>query len=157
MHTATEIKATVTAVIAALTALWGWFGWLLVLWVVCMVVDYISGTAVACKDGAWASNVARAGIYHKAGMVLVVGVSVAADALIGLGLSNITAIQMPFDYSVLVSPIVVVWYILTELGSIAENAAGLGAPVPAWLLRFLAAAQAATDAAGEIGGNHESN
>ena len=35
-------------------------------------------------------------------------------------------------------PVVLVWYIFTELGSIAENAAAMGAPVPGWLVRILA-------------------
>ena len=38
----------------------------------------------------------------------------------------------------LVLPVVLVWYIFTELGSIAENAAAMGAPVPEWLLKLLA-------------------
>lgn len=33
---------------------------------------------------------------------------------------------------------VLVWYIFTELGSIAENGAAMGAPVPSWLLSLLA-------------------
>ena len=35
-------------------------------------------------------------------------------------------------------PVVLVWYIFTELGSIAENGAAMGAPVPSWLLSLLA-------------------
>lgn len=38
----------------------------------------------------------------------------------------------------MVLPVVLVWYIFTELGSIAENAAAMGAPVPGWLVRILA-------------------
>ena len=48
------------------------------------------------------------------------------------------------DYSVLVLPVILVWYIFTELGSIAENATDLGAPVPAWLTKLLAAGQEAS-------------
>ena len=44
---------------------------------------------------------------------------------------------------------VLAWYVITELGSIVENAAKLGAPVPPWLVRFLAAVEDAADAAGE--------
>ena len=38
-----------------------------------------------------------------------------------------------------------VWYIFTELGSIAENAAKMGANVPEWLLKLLAAGKSAAD------------
>ena len=33
---------------------------------------------------------------------------------------------------------VIIWYILTEAGSIVENAGALGAPLPAWLRRIVA-------------------
>ena len=42
------------------------------------------------------------------------------------------------DWAGVVLPVVLVWYIFTELGSIAENAAAMGAPVPGWLVRILA-------------------
>ena len=61
-------------------------------------------------------------------MVIVAGV---ADILLGTLMANIPGITI--SYSVLLCPIVIVWYILTELGSIIENTAALGAPVPAWL------------------------
>ena len=44
-----------------------------------------------------------------------------------------------------VLPVVLVWYIFTELGSIAENAAEMGANVPEWLLKLLAAGKSAAD------------
>ena len=34
-------------------------------------------------------------------------------------------------------PMVLAWYILTELGSILENALALGAKVPVWLVKLL--------------------
>ena len=43
-----------------------------------------------------------------------------------------------FDFEGVVLPVVLVWYIFTELGSIAENGAAMGAPVPSWLLSLLA-------------------
>ena len=49
------------------------------------------------------------------------------------------AVQDPSEQQGFVLPIVLVWYIFTELGSIAENAAKMGAPVPAGLLKLLAA------------------
>ena len=42
-----------------------------------------------------------------------------------------------------------VWYCVTELGSIAENAALMGAPVPAWLLKLLEAGKKAAEEAGK--------
>ena len=34
-------------------------------------------------------------------------------------------------------PLVLAWYILTELGSILENAVEMGANVPSWLVKLL--------------------
>ena len=63
---------------------------------------------------------------------------------------NIPALELPFEYTVFVSVLVLVWYILTELGSILENAAAMGAPVPEFLIRILANAKdTVEDAAGE--------
>ena len=41
------------------------------------------------------------------------------------------------------------WYVVTELGSMAENALAMGAPCPAFLQKVLEVAQAGLDAAGE--------
>ena len=46
------------------------------------------------------------------------------------------------DYDVLLCPLVTAWYLLTELGSIAENAGALGAPMPQFLMRAIAALRA---------------
>ena len=56
---------------------------------------------------------------------------------------------MPFDYSVLLAPLVIVWYIIGELGSLAEHAVTFGAPVPSWLCNILEIGKNAVDAAGE--------
>ncbi len=142
-------KAAVTALLGALTALWGWFGWLVVGWVGLMLLDYITGSAAAAKDGQWSSKEARAGIWHKAGMVVVVIVAAGADMLLALILANLPVIQLPVAYRGLVCPMVLVWYCITELGSIAENAVTMGAKVPTWLTKLLKAGQAAVDAAGD--------
>lgn len=155
MDNAIQIKAGVAAFIAMLTSLWGWFGWLCVAWIACMAVDYISGTVAAMRDASWSSKVARDGIYHKGGMVLTVFVALLADQLIGLVLGNIPAIPLPWDYGVLIAPMVITWYIITELGSIVENAAKMGADVPPFLLKFLAVVEDATDHAGELLDTHK--
>ena len=53
MDHVTEIKAAIAAGVAVLTALWGWFGWVVVLYVVCMIGDYLTGTAAAMRKGEW--------------------------------------------------------------------------------------------------------
>ena len=46
-------------------------------------------------------------------------------------------------------PLVLAWYILTELGSVLENAVKMGASVPEWLVKMLKASVELTVIAGE--------
>ena len=133
------VKAAIVGIFGAFGAAFGWLGWLVLAWIGCMVVDYISGSSAAMKAGQWSSAQARAGIWHKAGMIVVVVVAAVADKVLAIVLANIPG--LPIDYTVLLLPMVLVWYILTELGSILENAAAMGAPVPEFLIRILASAK----------------
>ena len=131
-------KAAVAAVCAALTALWGWFGWVVVAWIGCMIIDYATGSAAALRAGEWSSKSARDGIWHKLGSVVAVIVASILDTVIGHLLGNVPGVELPFTYTVMLCPLVVIWYILTEAGSIIENAGALGAPIPAWLTKMIA-------------------
>lgn len=155
--TINQIKAAVAAALGVLTGLWGWLGWLAVGWIVSMALDYLTGSMAAAKVGQWSSAKAREGIWHKCGMIVVVIVAAGADLLICLVLENLPLVALPFEYAGLVCPVVLVWYIVTELGSMAENAADMGAPVPPWLVKLLAVGKNAVDSAGEqLGGDeHE--
>ena len=155
MNNVNEFKAALAAGIAVLTALWGWFGWLVVLFVGCMAVDYLTGSAAAMRRGEWSSASARDGIWHKAGSIVVVLVAGAADLLIGTMLGHLPGVTLPFEYTVLLCPLVVVWYTLTELGSIVENAVALGAPCPKWLEKILAAVKNSVYKAGDVAGGDE--
>lgn len=153
--TINQIKAAVAGLLGLLTGLWGWFGWLVVGWIVCMVLDYITGSMAAAKEGQWSSAKAREGIWHKCGMIVVVIVAGGADLLISLVLTNLPVLSLPVQYPGLVCPVVLVWYIVTEMGSMAENAAVMGAPVPKWLLNLLAVSKSAVDSAGDKLGGEE--
>ncbi len=77
-------KAAVAALCGAFTAAFGWLGWLVLTWAACMALDWLSGSAAAASRGEWSSAAARAGIWHKAGMVVVVCVAALTD-LVGGG------------------------------------------------------------------------
>ncbi len=147
------LKALAAAVIAAGTALWGWYGWLALVWVLCMALDYLSGSAAALRRGDWSSTRAREGLWHKAGMILAVVVAVLGDLLLGI-LLRTGGLALPFG-GVLLAPLVTAWYCLTELGSVAENAGKLGAPVPGWLKKLLRRGVEAVDGAGETASGGE--
>ena len=143
-----SLKAALAALCAALTALWGWFGWVVVAWIVFMLIDYATGSAAALRAGAWSSKTARDGIWHKLGSVAAVIVAAVLDTVIGQMLANVPGVELPFTYTVLLCPLVVVWYILTEAGSIIENAGALGAPIPAWLSKMIETLGSSVDQAG---------
>ena len=141
MEHVNAFKAAIAALCAALTALWGWFGWVVVAWIGCMLIDYATGSAAALRAGEWSSKSARDGIWHKLGSVMAVIVAGILDVVIGHLLGNLPGVELPFAYTVLLCPLVVIWYILTEAGSIIENAGALGAPVPEWLKKVIASLQ----------------
>jgi phage-related holin len=144
------IKKSIAGLCAALTAAWGWFGWLAVAFIACLALDYLTGSVAAGRRGEWSSEAAREGIWHKVGSIVAVAASALLDIVVGLVANNIPGL-LPFSYTVLLCPVVLVWYILTELGSIAENAGKLGAPVPPFLRSFIALLRAAAEKAGEKG------
>ena len=154
MEHVNKIKAAVAAVLGLLTGLWGWFGWLVVGWIACMALDYLTGSLAAAKEGQWSSGKAREGIWHKCGMIVVVIVAAGADLLLSLVLTYLPLVELPIQYAGLVCPVVLVWYIVTELGSIVENAVAMGAVVPKWLTKLLAMSKGAVDGAGDkLGGD----
>lgn len=137
-----SIKAAIAAFFTAASAFLGWQGVMFFVWVAAMGLDYLSGSAAAWLSGKWDSAVAREGLKHKGGMILVVAVAALADITF-----YIICAFLPVDmtWPVLVAPLVMAWYILTELGSILENAVKMGAPLPGWLMKLLKVGLAAID------------
>ena len=132
----TERMTTIGAV-GIFAAFHGWLGWLVLLYGVVLVADWVTGTVLALKEKKWNSSRARQGLWNKCGSIITVGVSVLTDILLGLVINNVPGIKLPFEYGSLLCPIVLIWYIVSELGSILENAARMGAPVPAFLKAVL--------------------
>ena len=139
-------KAAMAAGLTALAAFLGWKGIMLLVWLGVMALDYLSGTLAACREGQWSSKIARQGLWHKGGMILVVTVSAIADVVM-----VVIAQYMPLGihWPGILLPLVLAWYILTELGSILENAVKLGANVPEWLVKLLKTGVEIMDAAGD--------
>ena len=44
-----QIKMAAAGLLGLLTGLWGWFGWLVVGWIGCMALDYLTGSMAAAK------------------------------------------------------------------------------------------------------------
>ena len=140
-------KAGIAVAFTALGAFLGWKGIMALVWVCLMAIDYISGTLAARHKGEWKSSIAREGLWHKGGMILVVTVAGIADFILMLVFQNMPMLN--FEWPGMVLPLVLAWYIITELGSILENAIKFGANVPSWLVKVLNASLKAVDTKGE--------
>ena len=88
---------------------------------------------------------AREGLWHKLGEIFAVLVAALCDIALGVVITG-TGIQLGFDISSFITPIVLTWYILTELGSIIENCGKLGAPIPKWFKQYVDKAKNTIDA-----------
>lgn len=146
MEKATKIKVALTAFFAALNSLLGWRGIMAIVWLAVMALDYISGTAAAIQGKEWSSKTARAGLWHKCGMIVVVLVSAISDMVLT---TVFTSMSLGIAWPEALFPLVLAWYIITEMGSILENAVKMGAPVPSWLTSVLVAGKKAVEGAGE--------
>lgn len=140
-------KAAITAFFTAVGMLLGWKGIMVLAWVLLMALDYITGTFAAMKAGQWCSKKAREGAWHKAGAIIVVIVAAIADGIMLVICGNIPVLEITWPGLIL--PLVLAWYIITELGSILENAIKLGANPPAWLTKILAVSLKAVENMGE--------
>ena len=114
---AAEIKAAITAVITFITALIGPVGWLIFVWLFSMLMDYVTGSWAAIARGEWDSSVARQGLWHKLGSIVAVLIAAMLDIALGVIVPHF---GINYEY-IIITPIVCVWYLLTELGSMIEN------------------------------------
>lgn len=164
---AKEIRGVVAAAIGFLTALWGWAGWAVMVWAALILIDYITGSMAAKREKNWSSAIARDGLWHKAGEIFAVLTAALCDIALKVVVEG-SGIEFPFEISMIVTPIVLLWYILTEAGSIIENCGRLGAPVPSWFKKRVDTYKNAIDKAegaedeppipeisGEVVGKHE--
>ena len=141
----TKVKLSITGFFTALSAFLGWQGVMALVWVAAMAVDYLTGTAAAMKEGQWSSAVARQGLWHKGGMIAVVIVALMADYALGLLCKYL---PLGIGWTSILLPLVLAWYIMTELGSVLENAVKMGAAVPNWLVKLLKTGIKAVDETG---------
>lgn len=139
-------KGAIAASLTAVGTMLGWKGILLLAWVLVMALDYASGTAAACKEGQWSSAAAREGLWHKGGMIVTVIAAAMADWVLALVAQYL---PLGMDWPGLVLPLVTAWYLITELGSILENAVKMGARVPQWLMKLLKVGAELVEKAGE--------
>lgn len=153
---AQEIKALVTAGMSMVVALLGWVGIAVLIMLICMLLDYITGTWAAKAHGEWSSAKARDGLWHKLGEIVALLVAALCDIAVGVILSSAAATLIgDYHHRGYITLIVAVWYIFTELGSILENAARLGAPIPEKLIKGIGRLKKKADDADLVSGKED--
>lgn len=109
-----------------------------------MIVDYFTGMAASKTEAidhpgdpayGWNSTKGAKGILKKFGYLCVTAAAIVLDYML-----MIVAGQLGFEMqkSAFFGLLVTAWYILNELLSITENAGRMGAPVPKWLVKYIA-------------------
>lgn len=122
---------------------------------VLMIADYFTGMAASKAEAldhpgdkkyGWDSKKGARGILKKVGYMAVIAAAIALDYMI-----LVMAGQMGLDVkkSVFFGLLATAWYILNELLSITENAGRMGANVPDWLARYIAALKDKIDDKGD--------
>lgn len=106
----------------------------LIILIIVMIADYISGMIKAYIKGELSSKVGKIGILRKLSYFLVIITAAVCDWLIykGLRLVNVE-IQLSYYLGVLVT----VWLIINELISILENLGAVGVPLPGFLQKLI--------------------
>lgn len=102
----------------------------LIVLLVVMIADYISGMTKAWISAELSSKIGIKGIVKKLCYALVIIVAACVDWLIASGLAAVGKdIGRTYYFGILVT----VWLIINEMLSILENLSAIGVPLPAFL------------------------
>ena len=123
-------KALFAVTVGGLTAYFREVAIPLIILIIVMIIDYISGMAKAWIKAELSSKVGLKGIIKKICYLLVVCVAAVVDWLIASGLQKV-GINITVNY--LIGVIVTIWLIINELISILENLSVVGVPLPPFL------------------------
>lgn len=127
-------QAIFAGVIGALAAYFNVLLIPLIVLLVVMLIDYITGMAGAAYSGKLNSRVGAVGILKKAGYFALVAVGMVADYLISSALVKI-GIDLKITYCF--GMIITIWLIINELISILENLGELNVPLPSFLVNII--------------------
>lgn len=106
----------------------------LIILIVVMIIDYLSGMAQAYVSHTLNSRIGVVGILKKVGYLATVAVAVIADYIISEALILLgTNIKLSYYIGLVVT----IWFIINELISILENLAEIGTPIPKFLTKII--------------------
>ena len=138
-----SIQLAATGIVAYFSQRLGVTFYLLGLLILLMVIDYISGMVASAVEAidhpgdehyGWNSKKGAKGIAKKVAYLCVIAAAMVIDYIV-IQTSSALGYVLP---SSMLSLLVSVWYLLNEALSITENAGRMGAPVPDWLMKYIA-------------------
>ena len=124
-------QAALSAFLAVLSCYGGVVAVQLVVLMVVMVIDYVTGMVSAWHSADLSSRKGLFGIVKKISYLALVLVGMGVDWLIYSGLQ---AVNVSIGYTVFFGVLVTIWLIINELISILENLGAIGVPLPKFLV-----------------------
>ena len=128
------LQAVLTAAVTAFAVYFNALAVPLIVLLVMMIIDYISGMSAAWREGVLNSKKGVDGIIKKVGYMALVAVAMGVDYLI---FSGFAAVNVSVGFEMLFGILVAVWLIINEMISILENLSRLGVPIPQFLTKVV--------------------
>lgn len=128
------LQAIISAAFAAFAVYMGALAVPIIVLMVMMIIDYLSGMSAAWVHGDLSSKVGAKGIVKKVGYMALIVVAMGVDYLI---YSGIAAANITVNYNMWFGLLVAVWLIINEMISILENLSKLGVPIPDFLTKII--------------------
>lgn len=128
------IQAIISAALAAFASYLGALAVPIIVLMVMMIIDYLSGMSAAWSEGMLSSKAGAKGIVKKVGYMALIVVAMGVDYLI---YSGIAAANINVGYNMWFGLLVAVWLIINEMISILENLGRLGVPIPEFLKKII--------------------
>lgn len=140
------LQAVLTAAVTAFAVYFNALAVPLIVLLVMMIIDYISGMSAAWREGTLNSKKGVDGIIKKVGYMALVAVAMGVDYLI---FSGFAAVNVSVGFEMLFGILVAVWLIINEMISILENLSRLGVPIPKFLTKAVKKLKITAEASGE--------
>ena len=99
--------------------------------IIAMVLDYISGIIKSYETNTLASKIGAKGIIKKFSYFLVIIISFIIDFI----LCNYTLNEINIYYPI-ISEIIIAWFVINEVISILENVSEIGVPLPKFIINI---------------------
>lgn len=129
-----ELQIFISTALAGLLYYLGIVAVPIIIMIVAMVIDYITGMMSAWLNAELSSKKGIKGIVKKVSYLALVAVAMIVDWLICCGLQQI---NVDIKYTVFFAVLVAVWLIINELISTLENLSRMGVPIPNFLKKII--------------------